>query len=86
MAQQHRGSEVIICTDGTSNVGLGSLEDLKTEKQISAAKDFYRDLGLLAKKSNTTISIIGIEVRTLLSISMKNCYQFSGRACVCGWR
>lgn len=35
LAAQHNGSEVIVCTDGTSNVGLGSLEDLKLPKQVS---------------------------------------------------
>jgi len=61
IASQSPGSEIIVCTDGASNVGVGSLDNLTTNKQIDAAKDFYKSLGLEAKKNNTTISIIGIE-------------------------
>lgn len=48
---------MIICTDGASNVGVGSLEE-NAEKGFQ----FYEDVGKLAKSNETTISVISIEV------------------------
>ncbi len=35
------GSKVIVCTDGMANVGLGSLEELKTDEDHAIADRFY---------------------------------------------
>lgn len=51
------GSQVVICTDGLANVGLGSFEDDGTEE---ANQIFYDKLGLLAKENGITINVISI--------------------------
>jgi hypothetical protein len=48
-------SQVILCTDGLANVGLGSFEEKQTDMQY-----FYKDLGFLALKNNESINIISI--------------------------
>ena len=52
LASQQPSSEIIVCTDGTSNIGCGmtGIDDAHYEK-----------MGKLAKENGTTISIIGIE-------------------------
>jgi Mg-chelatase subunit ChlD len=52
IAAQAPHSEVIICTDGTSNIGVGmtGVDDL-----------FYPKIGEIAKSNSTIISVIGIE-------------------------
>ncbi len=47
--------QVIICTDGLSNVGVGSLEGGKDKGE------FYQRLGKFAKDNQTSISVISIE-------------------------
>jgi len=51
-ANRSRRSEIILCTDGASNEGVGKIED---------GRDFYRTLGNSAKEAGTTLSLIGIE-------------------------
>jgi len=58
IASQIQRSEIILCTDGISNVGLGTMEN---KGNIKSAKEFYRALGSMAKDNGNTISIIGIE-------------------------
>jgi hypothetical protein len=50
-------NKVIICTDGLSNVGVGSLEE-----GIQKGTPFYEQIGRLAKSNETSISVISIEV------------------------
>eukprot|EP00029_Vermamoeba_vermiformis_P010704 TRINITY_DN5695_c0_g1_i1.p1 TRINITY_DN5695_c0_g1~~TRINITY_DN5695_c0_g1_i1.p1 ORF type:complete len:955 (-),score=344.55 TRINITY_DN5695_c0_g1_i1:76-2700(-) len=74
LASQVPGTEIILCTDGLSNVGVGSFdkEDLekKGKKKDNAKliaefdeknKQFYTRLGNVAKGKQTKVSIIGIE-------------------------
>ncbi|KAL6071496.1 Ras GTPase [Balamuthia mandrillaris] len=69
LASQKPRSEVIICTDGLSNVGVGSLEETEN---VSRGKDedddddeeqggFYSRVGRIARKHETTINVISIE-------------------------
>eukprot|EP01105_Mastigella_eilhardi_P007415 TRINITY_DN1886_c0_g3_i1.p1 TRINITY_DN1886_c0_g3~~TRINITY_DN1886_c0_g3_i1.p1 ORF type:complete len:964 (-),score=269.19 TRINITY_DN1886_c0_g3_i1:66-2957(-) len=53
-------SEIILMTDGLSNVGLGALQ-VDTDKQRGEATVFYEELGKKALAHTTTISIIGLE-------------------------
>ena len=56
LASQRQGSQVILCTDGLANVGLGSFEDAKTEAEISAVETFYEQLaGLLVLSYSGTV-------------------------------
>lgn len=59
-AQLQTRSEIIIMTDGLSNVGLGALE-VDRPAQREKATTFYQKLGEKALETNTTISIIGLE-------------------------
>lgn len=36
---------MVLCTDGLANVGLGALDDLKTDDERTAAENFYENLG-----------------------------------------
>lgn len=51
-AQSSRRSEIILCTDGASNEGVGKVEE---------GRDFYRGLGTKAKDSGVTLSLIGLQ-------------------------
>jgi hypothetical protein len=50
-------SSIILCTDGLSNVGVGSLDTENKKEQT----EFYRNLGHLAKSKKVIISVIGIQ-------------------------
>lgn len=54
------GSKIILCTDGLANIGLGSVDSLKSESEINAAKGFYSKVGELAKEKGISISLISI--------------------------
>jgi len=55
------GASIVICTDGLSNIGLGSLDELFTEQEKDQASQFYQQLGLFAKNKGITISVISIK-------------------------
>jgi len=55
------GSEIVICTDGLSNVGLGKLDDIVTEEDRKGMETFYRTVGEYAVSHGTTISVISIK-------------------------
>jgi len=59
-AQVSSRSEIVIMTDGLSNVGLGALE-INNPTQREKATNFYKSIGEKALETNTTISIIGLE-------------------------
>lgn len=41
------GSQLVLCTDGLANIGLGSLDG--TEAALKEAAEFYRELGVKAQ-------------------------------------
>ena len=51
------GSQVVICTDGLANVGLGSFENPKCKEE---SEQFYQKLGELAKSKGLTVNIVSI--------------------------
>ena len=53
IASEVTGSQVIICTDGIANVGVGSLEKTGNE-------ELYTQVGQYAKKQGTIISVITV--------------------------
>lgn len=57
IASQRQQSEIIIATDGMSNVGVGRTERLDTPQ----LREFYQMMGNKAAAAGTTISILGIE-------------------------
>jgi hypothetical protein len=38
-------TQIVVCTDGLSNVGLGQLDDLNTEARKSESESFYERIG-----------------------------------------
>ena len=61
MASASAGSRVVVCTDGLANVGLGALDELKTDDERDAATAFYNRVGLLAVDKGVAVDVIGIE-------------------------
>ncbi|KAL4460520.1 hypothetical protein ABPG74_000271 [Tetrahymena malaccensis] len=56
IAKSNRGSQIIVCTDGMANQGLGSINQ-QLQKQ---ATQFYLDVAEYAKQKGVQVSIIGI--------------------------
>jgi len=56
--QGKRGSKIILCTDGLSNVGLGCLEN---SSKLKEAQEFYQRVGDLAVGKGVSISIITVQ-------------------------
>lgn len=54
------GSQVVICTDGLSNVGLGAFDEAKTPDEIAKVEELYERLGEFAKSKGLTINIVSI--------------------------
>jgi hypothetical protein len=45
IAAQSPGSEIVVCTDGLSNVGLGQLDDVSTDDKKRQTEQFYERIG-----------------------------------------
>jgi len=54
------GSMVVICTDGLSNVGLGSFDEIKTEEESKRVEEYYLQLGEYARSKGVMVSIVSI--------------------------
>lgn len=58
IAGQKPGSQVIVCTDGLANMGIGKF---KSEKIEPETREFYNSLAELAQTKSVSVSIITIE-------------------------
>eukprot|EP01083_Nonionella_stella_P114261 337626_1 len=56
MASIRRGSQVILCTDGLANVGIGNMDEADAE----ATSTFYQNIGAWAMQHGVIVSIISI--------------------------
>jgi len=56
-----KGSQVIICTDGLANVGLGAFDDAHTEQELAKVEEFYERVAVIAKEKGVSVTIISIE-------------------------
>lgn len=54
------GSQVVICTDGLANIGLGAFDEAKTEEEIAKVDEFYERVGEFAKSKGLTINVVSI--------------------------
>ncbi|KAH3767756.1 circularly permutated Ras protein 1 [Pelomyxa schiedti] len=61
IAAQKRGSEVVICTDGLANKGIGSMEFIEVPDQREAIERFYENVGLTAKTNGVVVSVLSIK-------------------------
>ena len=48
IASKHPGSKIIVCTDGMANVGLGRLDEFKSDQEQDAQESFYETVANLA--------------------------------------
>lgn len=51
MASKVRGSKVILCTDGLANVGMGKLDNFKSDEEVEEAGKFYEEISAAAVDS-----------------------------------
>jgi hypothetical protein len=56
-----KGSQVIICTDGLANVGLGAFDEAQTEQELAKVEEFYERVAVIAKEKGVSVTIISIE-------------------------
>jgi len=54
------GSQVVVCTDGLANIGLGAFDEAVTEEQLAKVDEFYERVGEYAKSKGLTINIVSI--------------------------
>lgn len=54
------GSQVVLCTDGLANVGLGAFDGITSEDQHKEVDSFYERLGEFAKSKGITVNIVSI--------------------------
>ena len=76
IASQCRGTQVIICTDGEANLGIGSLQ--VSAKAKPAVRQFYENLGAQAAQSGTAVSVITIKGREANMEYLGKLAQLSG--------
>eukprot|EP00347_Sterkiella_histriomuscorum_P005858 403355007 len=55
-----RGSQVVVCTNGMPNTGLGSFQQIN-EQGIAESKRFYQNVGNYAKEKGVTVHLISIK-------------------------
>jgi hypothetical protein len=48
MCEGKRGARIVVCTDGVANIGLGSLDELRTDQDKANANEFYERVGRMA--------------------------------------
>lgn len=54
------GSQVVICTDGLANIGLGAFDEIKTKEQQDKIDQFYERVATFAKEKGITVNIVSI--------------------------
>jgi len=59
-AEGAAGSQVIICTDGLANIGLGAFDEATTEEEIARVDEFYERVGEYAKNKGITINVVSL--------------------------
>ena len=67
------GSRIFLCTDGMSNLGIGSIEENKEK-----AAEFYTNIGNMAKEKGIVISLITFDDSESEIIILKNMVELSG--------
>eukprot|EP00051_Salpingoeca_urceolata_P018746 m.266087 g.266087 ORF g.266087 m.266087 type:complete len:506 (-) comp19270_c0_seq11:605-2122(-) len=60
LAASHSGSQVIVCTDGLSNIGLGALHTSATEIERSYSQAFFHKVGVHAVEAGVRVSVISL--------------------------
>jgi len=53
--------KMIICTDGLSNIGIGSLDELHTNEEKEESRQTYEGFGIEAQSKGIAISVLSIK-------------------------
>eukprot|EP01155_Anaeramoeba_flamelloides_P040691 Anaeramoba_flamelloidesc33926_g1_i2.p1 GENE.c33926_g1_i2~~c33926_g1_i2.p1 ORF type:complete len:516 (+),score=152.50 c33926_g1_i2:468-2015(+) len=67
IAGQRRGSKVVLCTDGLSNIGIGALEEDETEEQQQKSSEqlspneFYNELAEYCAEKGAVVDVVTLE-------------------------
>ncbi|KAL4233133.1 hypothetical protein ACF0H5_007818 [Mactra antiquata] len=61
MAGKVRGSKVILCTDGLANVGMGKLDNFKSDDEKDLSSKFYDEISETAVENGVSISVVTIK-------------------------
>ena len=77
LATQARGTRIVVCTDGRSNVGVGSVE-AEGEEAAAATAEYYAKIGQLALAAGVSISVLSIQDTDAGLSMVGKCAQISG--------
>ena len=69
------GSQVVLCTDGLANVGIGSL-DVKSVEDKEFAQAWYANIGTQAAACGTNVSVISIKWSECALEDLGNCSSY----------
>lgn len=59
-AQGATGSQVVLCTDGLANIGIGSFDEVTDEEELKKREEVYERIGEFAKSKGVTVNIVSI--------------------------
>ena len=59
-AQGATGSQVVLCTDGLANIGIGSFDEVTDEQELKKREEVYERIGEFAKSKGITVNIVSI--------------------------
>jgi hypothetical protein len=78
LASAVAGSQVILCTDGLANIGIGNLE-AKDDAAVAKLEKFYNDVSDIAVQSGVMVNVISIKgTHTSLEYLAKICQASRG--------
>lgn len=59
-AEGAQGSQVVLCTDGLANIGIGSFDEVTDEAELKKREEVYERIGEYAKSKGITVNIVSI--------------------------
>jgi len=60
-AEGATGSQVVLCTDGLANIGIGNFDEVYDENEMIKREEVYERIGQYAKSKGITVNIVSIE-------------------------
>ena len=59
-AEGSAGSQVVLCTDGLANIGIGSFDEVVDDEDLRKREEVYERIGEYAKSKGITVNIVSI--------------------------
>ena len=59
-AEGATGSQVVLCTDGLANIGIGSFDEVVDDEDLRKREEVYERIGEYAKSKGITVNIVSI--------------------------